>query len=87
LLGYSGFSASQNHGDNVTESDASYGLGLEIFGSKNIAVTFEYLNMLDKTVDGDDDTFDAIGVGFTYYFIEEKSLFNRNRNKIDSIRY
>ncbi len=73
--------------DKNTESGGSYGLGLEIFGTKDIAVSFEYLMMLDKTIDGTDVMFDSLGLGFTYYFTEDKSYFNKNRNKIRSIRY
>lgn len=87
LLGASGIYAYEDNVDSVSESSGSYGVGVEIFGSKNIAVTFEYLTLLDKSIDGGDLTFDTLGVGFTYYFTEDKSYFNKNRNKIDSIRY
>ncbi len=71
-----------------SESGGSYGVGVEIFGAKNLAVTFEYLMLLDKSIDNNlDVAFDTIGLGFTYYFTEDKSYFNKNRNKIKSIRY
>jgi len=87
LLGLSGYHAYQDGFDSVSESSGSYGLGLEIFGSKNVAVTFEYIRMIDKEIDNEDITFDTVGLGFTYYFVEDKSYFNKNRNKVRSIRY
>jgi hypothetical protein len=72
---------------NTSESGGSYGVGMEIFGSKDLAITLEYLSMVEKSINGGDFTFDALGLGFTYYFIEDKSYFNKNRNKIQSIRY
>ena len=87
LLGFGGIHAFQDNVGDVTESSFSYGAGLEIFGSKHIAITLELVSILDKSVNGGDSTFSTIGAGFTYYFIEDKSYFNRNRNKIRSIRY
>jgi len=87
LLGYSGFHSYKKGQDSVNENSFSYGVGLEVFGSKNIAITLEYLMLVDKTVDRSDLTFDTLGLGFTYYFIEDKSYFNKNRTKIRSIRY
>ena len=87
LLGFSGVHAYQDNVSDVTESSGSYGAGLEIFGNKHIAISLEYIRMIDTSVDGGDFTFDTIGAGFTYYFIEDKSYFNKNRNKIRSIRY
>lgn len=72
---------------NTSESGGSYGAGIEIFGSKDLAITLEYLSMVDKSINGADFTFDALGLGFTYYFTEDSSYFNKNRNKINSIRY
>jgi hypothetical protein len=86
LLGFAGFSAYEDEDEN-SESSVSYGVGLEIFGSKNLAVTLEYVNLYHDTVDDIEDTFDMVGLGFTYYFVEDKSYFNKNRNKIRSIRY
>ena len=73
LIGVSGIYAYDDEVDDVTESGGSLGAGLEIFGSKNVAVTFEYVRMLDKSVDDGDLTFDTFGIGLTYYFIEDKS--------------
>jgi len=87
LIGFSGIYAYQDNADNVSEASGSYGAGLEIFGSKDLAITFEYIRMIDKSIDGGDLTFDTFGAGFTFYFTEDKSYFNKNRNKIRSIRY
>lgn len=87
LLGFSGVHAYQDNVNDVTESSGSYGAGMEIFGNKHIAITLEFIRMIDTSVDGGDFTFDTFGAGFTYYFIEDKSYFNKNRNKIRSIRY
>ncbi len=87
LLGFGGVHAYEDNVDDVNESSFSYGAGLEIFGNKHMAITLEYVSLLDTSVNGGDLTFDTIGAGFTYYFIEDKSYFNRNRNKIQSIRY
>ena len=73
--------------DSQSEAGGSLGVGLEIFGSKDLAITFEFLRLIDKSINGADVTFDIVGVGFTYYFTEDKSYFNKNRDKIRSIRY
>ncbi len=86
LLGIGGIYAYDSQ-DKESESSGSYGLGLEIFGSRDVAVTLEYLTVLNKSVDGTDLKFDSLGIGYSYYFSEEKSYFNKNRNKIKSIRY
>lgn len=88
LFGFSGIHAYEDNNEDVSETDLSYGLGLEIFGSKDLAVTFEYIKLIDdKSVNGGDLTFDTLGIGFTYYFTKDRSYFNKNRNRIRSIRY
>jgi len=87
LVGFSGYHLHEDGYGSETESGFSYGAGIEIFGSKDLTVTFEYLRLIDKSVDGGDLTFDTLGIGFTYYFTEDTSYFNKNRNKIRSIRY
>ena len=87
LLGFGGLFSFEDGTDDVSESSLSYGVGLEIYGSKDIAITFEYLSMLDTSVDNTDLTFDAVGLGFNFYFTEDTSYFNKNRNKVRSIRY
>jgi len=87
LIGFTGYYSSDDSVDSESEAGASLGVGLEIFGTKDIAINFEYLLMVDKTINGADVTFDAVGIGFTYYFTEDTSYFNKNRNKIRSIRY
>ncbi len=86
LLGFSGIE-DLDDASNLSESSGSYGVGLEVFGSRNLAITFEYLHLIDTSVNGGDLTFDTLGIGFTYYFFEETSIFEKNRNKIRSIRY
>ncbi len=93
LLGYSGIYAYEDDFEDVDESSASYGIGLDIFGSKDMAITIEYVNLIDTSVDGADAnfgegnlSFDTIGIGFTYYFSDETSRFIKNRDKIRSIR-
>jgi opacity protein-like surface antigen len=90
LYGLLGLGGTYNYDDKLkdhSESGGSYGVGVEIFGSKDLAITLEYVSILDKSVNGGDLTFDTLGIGFTYYFTEDKSYFNKNRNKIKSIRY
>ena len=93
LLGFSGIYAYDDDFENVSESGGSYGVGLEVYGSKNLSLTFEYIALLDKSVSGGDQDFgngdlkfDTIGMGLTYFFSAEKSVFIKNRNKIRSIR-
>lgn len=93
MLGYSGIYSYHDDFDSVSESGGSYGVGLEIFGSKNLALSIEYLALLDMSVDGDDPNFgsgdlkfETIGIGLTYFFSDETSQFIKNRNKIRSIR-
>lgn len=73
--------------DDETESGGSYGVGLEIFGSKTVAISFEYLTLFDKSVELGDLSYETLGIGFTYYFVDDTSQFNRNRNRIKSLRY
>lgn len=87
LAGLGGFHSYADGLDNVSENGFSYGVGIEIFGSKDLTVTLEYVSLVDKSVDGADIVFDTLGLGFTYYFTEDTSYFNKNRNKIRSIRY
>ena len=87
LLGVSGFYDYHDVADNISESGASLGLGVEVFGSKDVALSLEYLRMIDKSVDEGDYVYDSIGLGFSYYFTDDTSYFSRNRNKIKSIRY
>lgn len=87
LLGASGIYAYSDAVDDVSESGGSLGLGVEVFGSKNVALSLEYLRLIDKSVPGGNYSFETIGIGFSYYFIDDTSYFSRNRNKIKSIRY
>jgi hypothetical protein len=94
LLGFGSIYAYEDGFENVSESGGSYGVGIEIFGSKDLAITIEYIDLIDKSVDGGDPAFgkgdlkfDITSIGFTYYFSEENSQFAKNRDKIRSIRY
>ncbi len=87
LLGASGIYAYSDVVDNVSESGGSLGLGVEVFGGKNAALSLEYLRMIDKSVQNGKYSFETIGIGFSYYFLDDTSYFSRNRNKIKSIRY
>jgi hypothetical protein len=73
--------------DTDNYSGFSYGAGIEIFGSKDVSISLEYQSLLNITDNGADVKFDVTSLGFTYYFSDEKSKFNKNRNKIRSIRY
>ncbi len=73
--------------DSYDESGFSYGLGIEIFGSPNVAITLEVMRAIDESDDDGDTTIDQIGLGFNYYFVSDTSRFNKNRDKIRSIRY
>jgi hypothetical protein len=87
LVGASGFYDYHDVEEDVSESGASIGFGIEMFGSKDVALSFEYLRMIDKSIDEGDYVYDSIGLGFSYYFTDDTSYFSRNRNKIKSIRY
>ena len=87
LIGLAGYHVYEDGFNDQSEAGVSYGAGIEIFGSKDLSVTVEYLRLLDKSVDSGDLTFDTVGIGFTYYFTEDKSYFHKNSNKIRSIRY
>ncbi len=87
LLGASGFYDYHDVREDVSESGFSWGLGIEVFGSKNAALSLEYLHMIDKSISAGDYTYDSLGLGFSYYFMDDTSYFSRNRNRIKSIRY
>ena len=87
LIGLGGYYSYAKNLDSTNETGLSYGVGLDIFGSKDLAISIEYLTVVNKSVNSADLTFDTLGVGFTYFFTEDTSYFNKNRNKIRSIRY
>ena len=87
LLGATGFYDYDDRQDNVSESGASWGIGIEVFGNKNAAISLEYLHMIDKTISQGDYVYESLGLGLSYYFMEDSSYFSRNRNRIESIRY
>jgi hypothetical protein len=73
--------------DTQNYSGFSYGAGVEMFGSKDISISLEVKRLLHITDNGADVNLDAASLGFTYYFLADKSRFNKNRNAIRSIRY
>jgi opacity protein-like surface antigen len=89
LIGAAALNASEPGFQSETFSDVSYGAGIEIFGQKNIAISLEYIRLIDteRTDAGNDISIDTLSLGFVYYFSSESSPFNKNRNKIPSIRY
>ncbi len=90
LLGFTSiYSYAEIDGNDYSSSDSSvsYGVGLEIFGNKDLAISLEYLMMYEDSTDSIDVTTESIGIGFTYYFSTETSQFEKNRSKIKSIRY
>ena len=87
ILGVSGVHVHQAGYFTEDFSGGSYGVGLEIFGSKDLALELEYIRATDTTDAGFDVHMDSMTLGFVYYFSSETSVFNRNRNKIRSIRY
>lgn len=86
MLGVSG-TEDFNDVTKLSESGLSYGFGFEIFGSKNIAIGIEVLRLYETSFQGGDLSTDTLSLGVTYYFTEETSVFDRNRDKIKSIRY
>ncbi len=86
LVGFSG-TEDMNSITDLSDSGLSYGFGFEIFGSKNLSIGIEMIRLYDTSFKGGELSSDVVGLGVTYYFMEEGSVFDRNRDKIDSIRY
>jgi hypothetical protein len=90
LYGLLGGTASRMYEDGYDTqhySGFSYGAGIELFGSKAVSISLEIQRLLHITDNGADVNFDVSSLGFTYYFLADKSKFNKNRNAIRSIRY
>ena len=87
--GIAGFSGTEDLNDitDLSESGLSYGFGFEIFGSKDLSIGIELMRLYDTSFQTGELSSDLLGIGVTYYFMEEGSVFDRNRDKIDSIRY
>jgi|GEM_PF-819862 len=86
LVGVSG-TEDMNSITDLSENGLSYGFGFEIFGSKNLSIGIEMIRMYDTSFNTGELSSDLVGLGVTYYLMEEGSIFDRNRDKIDSIRY
>jgi hypothetical protein len=86
LLGASGYYAYSDTFDDESLSDASWGAGVELFGTKDLAITFEYLNLLDKEINGSDTKIESFSIGFTYYFTESGERADAGRYQFKSSR-
>ena len=89
LIGASALSFSEPGYQSDTYTSGSFGAGIEIFGTNDMALSLEYIRLIDndKFVDGRDLSVDTLSLGFVYYFSSDTSRFNKNRDKIPSIRY
>ncbi len=87
LLGFAGMELYDKIEDNQSETGFSYGAGIELFGSKDLTLSIEYVSLLNQSTDTGELTYKSLGIGFTYYFSEDTSQFNKNTNKVRSIRY
>ena len=93
LLGLGVVASYHDDLDNVNESGLSWGLGIEVYGSKDLSLTLEYISLIDISVEDDDPEFgpgdlifEMIGIGLTYHFSEETSPFVKNQNGFKTIR-
>ena len=50
--------------DSERESDLSYGIGVDLYGTEHVALTAEYIRHFDK----DDFRIDAVNLGLTYQY-------------------
>lgn len=91
LYGLGGVSSLYNYvdeGDDINESSVSFGFGIDLFGSPNLAMTFEYVYMINAELDdGEDLTYQTIGLGLTYFFTTDDNRFNKNQGTLKNIRY
>ena len=87
LFGASAVYAYNDDNGNADESSISYGFGVEVFGSEYTAITLEYVSLIDVELDdGSDFSFETLGIGFTYYFSNYESKFNKNGSRVGLIR-
>ncbi|MDH5571668.1 MAG: porin family protein [Gammaproteobacteria bacterium] len=76
LFGFAGYgysdanieSASANTKIHISESSPVYGIGLDLYGTKQAALTFTAGTYLDKKISGADTKITSYTLGFTYYF-------------------
>lgn len=85
LAGLGGFQLATNSGSKPAVNSFSYGAGLELFGSKQLAVTMEWARIAEGEDASVDYTTDKYSFGLTYYFLADDS-FTKNRRSIRSIR-
>jgi hypothetical protein len=86
LLGGSGYYLYSDDFDDETFHDVSWGAGVELFGTDDLAITFEYLRLLDKEIHGSDTKIDSFSIGFTYYFTESGDRADPGRYQFKSSR-
>jgi hypothetical protein len=86
LLGASGYYLYSDTYEDEMLTDASWGAGLELFGTKDLSITFEYLNLINTEVDGLDYKIEIVGIGFTYYFTESGTRADAGRYQFKSSR-
>ena len=80
LLGVSTIRSYSTSLDDITETSLSYGFGIDVYGSPNLAITLEYVHMIDAELDsGQDLTYQSFGIGLSYRFVEDKNNFNKSR--------
>ena len=60
-----------------TSSALAYGAGLDIYGSKDTAITFAFIRYYDKKIDGAKNTIDATTIGITHYFGDRPRIYKR----------
>lgn len=82
LLGYAGSYAYDDTFGNSSEESVSFGAGVELYADKSFSLTAEYLQLLYT----DDNKAYSFGLGYTYYFYDDDSRFNKNNQRIKSIR-
>lgn len=86
VLGLGGILNYESENDDNYSSNASWGFGVEVKANKNMSLTFEYLTVVNSSLNDNPYKFETLGFGYTYYFHEEKSFFKKNRKSIKNIR-
>lgn len=86
LLGGSGYYVYTSKYDDSSFSDVSYGAGLELYGTKDLAITLEYMNLIDKEIDGFDYKIETYSIGFTYYFTQSGTRADPGRYQFSNSR-
>ena len=65
-----GTSVSGNNAEYVNTINPAYGVGIDFYGTKDVAITLKYVNYVDAKlkVIGNDVSLSGTTIGFTYYF-------------------